>query len=190
MSEMQEAVSFIDEVERRSGQNLRACYLCLKCSGGCPVSSHMEFKPSSVIRLVQNGERERVLTSHAIWLCVSCMTCAVRCPNEVDMSAVMDTLREMSVEDGHALSAEKRLVMLHQEFVRSIKLWGRLHEASFFLTYMARSLDLLSNAVSGVILLMKGKISILPESIREAKDLRRMFGEAYKTKGQLEGKPR
>ena len=179
--------SFVREVEERSGQKLQACYQCLKCSAGCPLSSHMEFKPSAVIRLIQYGESERVLKSHAIWLCVSCMTCGVRCPNQVDMSVVMDTLREMSCERGHALVAEKRVVMLHQEFVRSIKFWGRLHEATFFMAYMARSLDLLSNMASGITLMSKGKIPLLPRAIKGVKGLRRMYGEAYKTKGQLEG---
>ena len=178
-------MSFIREVEERSGQNLQACYQCLKCSAGCTVASHMEFKPNSVIRLIQYGERETVLKSHAIWLCVSCMTCGVRCPNEVDMSVVMDTLRELSCERGHALAAEKRVVILHQEFVRSIKLWGRLHEASFFMAYMARSLDLLSNMASGITLMSKGKIPLLPGAIKGVKGLRRMYDQAYKTKGQL-----
>ena len=115
------------------------------------------------------------------------MTCGVRCPNEVDMSVVMDTLRELSVESGHALVAEKRVVMLHQEFVRSIKFWGRLHEVTFFVAYMARSLDLLSNMASGIMLFRKRKLSLLPRAIKGVKDLRRMYGEAYKTKGQLEG---
>ena len=179
--------SFLREVEERSGQNLRACYQCLKCSAGCTVSAHMDYRPSSLIRLMQYGESEKVLKSHAIWLCVSCMTCAVRCPNEVDMSAVMDTLREMSLEKGLAFAAERRVVMLHQEFVRSIKLWGRLHEATFFMAYMARSLDLLSNMGSGIKLMSRGKIPLLPGAIRGVKELRRMYAEAYKTRGQLEG---
>ena len=180
--------SFIREVEERSGQSLQACYQCLKCSAGCPLAPHMEYRPSSLIRLIQYGERDRVLGSHAIWLCVSCMTCAVRCPNEVDMSTVMDTLREMSQKEGHALKAEKRVVILHQEFVRSIKLWGRLHEATFFMGYMARSLDLFSNMASGITLMLRGKIPILPRVIKGIKDLRRVHQEACRPKARPEGR--
>jgi heterodisulfide reductase subunit C len=146
----------------------------------------MEVKPHALIRQIQYGEREKVLKSRSVWLCVSCMTCGVRCPNEVDMSAVMDTLREMSLEHGYAIGADKRVVMLHQEFVRSIKFWGRLHEASFFVAYMARSLDILSNMPSGITLISKGKIPIVPRPIKGIKELRKMHARAYKTKAQLE----
>ena len=71
--------NFAAEVQERSGQDLSACYQCLKCFVGCPVSSHMDRKINSIIRLIQYGEREKVLTSHTVWLCVSCMTCHVHC---------------------------------------------------------------------------------------------------------------
>ena len=86
--------SFAEAVKERSGQDLAVCYHCLKCTAGCPLSSHMDLKPNGILRMIQYGQRERVLKSHAIWFCVSCMTCGVRCPNEVDISAIMDTLRD------------------------------------------------------------------------------------------------
>jgi len=141
----------------------------------------MEYKPNSLIRLIQYGQREKVLKSHAIWVCVSCMTCGVRCPNEVDMSCVMDTLREMSIEEGHSFDAEKRLVMLHQEFVRSTKLWGRLHEASFFILYMARSFDIFSNLPSGIALILKGKLPFVPKMIKGIKEVRSMYKKIFQT---------
>ncbi len=184
---MENDVSFLHEVENRSGQSLTACYQCLKCSAGCPLSSHMEYKPNAVIRLIQYGRRETVLKSHAIWLCVSCMTCGVRCPNDVDMSTVMDTLREMSIEAGCALDAEKRVVMLHQEFVRSVRMWGRLHEATFFMAYMARSLDILGNIPSAIALLKKRKIRILPKRIRGVSELANVYRKAYKIGAKPKG---
>ena len=177
---------FYREVEERSGQNLKACYQCFKCTVGCPVASHMDVSPSSLIRLIQYGERQRVLKSSAIWLCVSCMNCGARCPNEVDMSVIMDSLREMSLEAGPV--SEKRVVMLHEEFVRSIKLWGRLHEATFFIAYMGRSFDIVSNIVSGVKLILKGKIPFIPKPIKGVKNVRGLFKRVYEQKaGTKEG---
>jgi heterodisulfide reductase subunit C len=177
--------SFATAVQERSGQNLPLCYQCLKCTAGCPLSSHMDFKPSNVIRMIQYGQRERVLKSHAIWFCISCMTCGVRCPNEVDISAIMDTLREMAIEAGYAYAAEKKVVQLHEEFVRSIKLWGRLHEVTFYIGYMARSLDILASLPAGLTLLARGKLPFLPKGIKGAKQIKRLYKKAYKTKGQL-----
>jgi heterodisulfide reductase subunit C len=177
--------SFAVAVQERSGQDLSLCYQCLKCTAGCPLSSHMDFKPSNIIRMIQYGQRERVLKSHAIWFCVSCMTCGVRCPNEVDISAIMDTLREMAIEAGYAYAAEKKVVQLHEEFVRSIKLWGRLHEVTFYIGYMARSLDILASLPAGLTLLARGKLPFLPKKIKGAKQIKRIYEKAYKTKGQL-----
>ena len=70
--------------------------------------------------MIQYGYRERVLSSHAIWLCVSCMTCGTRCPNKVDMSTIIDTLREMAMESEYAHKVEKNVVLIHEEFIRSI----------------------------------------------------------------------
>ncbi len=176
---------FIKEVQERSGQNIKTCYQCLKCSVGCPVFPYMEFKTNSVIRLIQYGEREKVLRSSSIWLCVSCMTCGVRCPNEIDMSAVMDTLREMSIEDNYAYEADRRVVILHEEFVRSVKMWGRLHEVTFFIPYMVRSLDLFSNMGTALALMPRGKFPLMPKQIEGIEEIRQLFDRAYKTKGQL-----
>lgn len=176
---------FIKEVQERSGQNIKTCYQCLKCSVGCPVFPYMEFKTNSVIRLIQYGEREKVLRSSSIWLCVSCMTCGVRCPNEIDMSAVMDTLREMSIEDNYAYEADRRVVILHEEFVRSVKMWGRLHEVTFFIPYMVRSLDLFSNMGTALALMPRGKFPMIPKQIEGIEEIRQLFDRAYKTKGQL-----
>lgn len=135
--------------------------------------------------MIQYGMKQKVLSSRAIWLCVSCMTCGVRCPNGIDMSAVMDTLREMSQEAGLALDADSKVVQLHEEFIRSIKMWGRLHEVTFFIPYMARSLDMLSNAVSGVLLISKGKLPFIPKQIEGIEEIRKLYDAAYKTKGEL-----
>lgn len=178
--------TFATAVQERSGENLPLCYQCLKCTAGCPLSSHMDFKPNNIIRMIQYGQRERVLKSHAIWFCVSCMTCGVRCPNRVDISAIMDTLREMAIEAGLAYAAEKKVVQLHEEFVRSIKLWGRLHEVTFYMGYMARSLDILASIPAGLMLMGRGKLPFLPKRIKGAKQIKRLYKKAYKTKGRLE----
>ncbi len=170
--------TFRAEVKARSGQEIDRCYQCLKCTAGCPVSEHLDYKPNSVIRMVQYGEREEVLGSRAIWLCVSCMTCGSRCPNGVDMSAVMDALREMAMESGVRGGAEKNVVMLHEEFLRSIRMWGRLHEVTFFVAYMLRSRDFFSPLPSGLTLMLKRKLPLLPRRISGAGELRGLFARA------------
>ena len=169
---------FGDEIEQRSGQKIRHCYQCLKCFAGCPVARYMDYKPNNLIRMIQYGMREEVLKSHSIWLCVSCMTCGVRCPNEIDMGAVMDTLRQMSIEEGFSHEAEANVVKIHEEFVRSIKTWGRLHEVSFFMVYMARSLDV-SCVPFGLKVMARGKFPLLPVQIKGSEEVGKIVNESY-----------
>jgi heterodisulfide reductase subunit C len=177
--------TFAQEVTARSGQNISLCYQCYKCGAGCTVSRYAEYRPNSIIRLIQYGKKEEVLKSHMIWLCVSCMTCGVRCPNNIDMSAVMDTLREMSQEAGFQYQAERTVVILHQEFVRNVSMWGRLHEVTFFIPHMVRSLDLFGNLVQGLLLIMRNKLPFIPKQIKSIDEIWRLYKNGYKTKKEL-----
>ncbi|NIQ78825.1 MAG: heterodisulfide reductase subunit C, partial [Anaerolineae bacterium] len=84
------------EVEQKGARNVSACYQCGKCTAGCPVAYEMDYTPNQIIRGVQLGMREMVLSSRAIWLCAACETCSTRCPQEADPAAVMDALRHIA----------------------------------------------------------------------------------------------
>jgi heterodisulfide reductase subunit C len=139
----------------------------------------MDYTPNALIRLIQYGQREKVLNSHAIWLCVSCWTCGTRCPNEIDMGIIMDTLREMAIEGGFV--ADRNIVLLHQEFVESIRRMGRVHEATMLAFYKLKSRDLMTDVGPGLRLFLKGKIPILPSRVRGIEEIRHIFEKTYKT---------
>jgi len=90
----------IAEIKAISGEDVRACYQCGKCTAGCPLASAMDLMPNQIIRLLQLGEHEQVLKSRTIWQCASCLTCAARCPKEVDPARVMDALRTILMRQG------------------------------------------------------------------------------------------
>jgi len=87
--------TFMTQVEQISGQKILACYQCGNCSAGCPVSDHMDILPNQIIRMVQLGMDEQLMTSKAIWTCVSCMTCNTRCPKNVRIAEVIEAVREI-----------------------------------------------------------------------------------------------
>ena len=87
--------SFLSEVNQASGETIQACFQCQKCSAGCPVAYAMDILPNQMLRHIQYGHRERVLSSKTIWICASCYTCSVRCPNNIDIAKIMDTLRNL-----------------------------------------------------------------------------------------------
>lgn len=92
---------FVKKVEELSGQDLLSCYQCGKCSAGCPMVSAMDILPNQVIRLAQLGLQEDVLQSKTIWLCASCVTCGARCPRGVDLSRIMEVLRQLRLRKKH-----------------------------------------------------------------------------------------
>ena len=91
-----ENINFQKKIELLSGQNIHSCYQCGECSGGCPFATKMDLLPSTIMRLLQLGQKE-VLESETIWLCNSCQTCYVRCPQEIDITKIMDALRQINL---------------------------------------------------------------------------------------------
>lgn len=82
------------EVEELSGENLFGCYQCGTCSAGCPFIEDMDLAPDEVIRYVIL-DRKEVLNSKTIWLCASCFTCAERCPRDINITKIMEALRQI-----------------------------------------------------------------------------------------------
>ena len=89
--------------EKPGAENIRKCYACGTCTAGCPVF-HVEHKynPRKIIRMILLGMREEVLKSKIIWLCAQCYVCSANCPQEVDFSNIMMSLRDMAVKEGYA----------------------------------------------------------------------------------------
>ena len=176
---MEPNLAFIGQVSELSQQNVGRCYYCLRCTAGCPAAYAMDYAPAQMLRLVQLGQKEALLHSSAIWLCIGCETCGTRCPNEIHAGAVIDALRQMAVAEG-VPAAERSVLKLHEAFLNSIRRFGRLHELSMLLEHKVTSRDLLSNLDMGVEMLVKGKIHPLPKRIQgmaEVKDLFEMRDE-------------
>ncbi len=82
------------EVEELCGENLFACYQCGTCSAGCPFIDDMDLGPDAAIRYVIL-DRKEVLNSNTIWMCASCYTCAERCPRDLNITKIMEALRQI-----------------------------------------------------------------------------------------------
>ncbi|MGA2030635.1 MAG: 4Fe-4S dicluster domain-containing protein [Thermoguttaceae bacterium] len=165
------------EIEGRSGTPVRACFQCHKCSTGCPVGAEMDFLPSQIMRLVHLGAEAEVLQSQAIWLCASCEACTTRCPMEIDIAAVMDTLRMLAVErqvplpDGHGRQ-------FNRSFLGSVRRHGRVFEMGMLTAYKLRSGDLMSDVGKFPQMLAKGKISLLPHRGGSSGEVREVYRRA------------
>jgi len=168
---------FLQEVVRVSGVDISACYQCQKCSAGCPVSGAMDLLPNQVIRQIQYGRRETVLASRSIWVCASCHTCSVRCPNAIDFAGVMDGLRHIALRSGVA-AAEKEIPVFHEAFLESIRSKGRVHELSLIMRFKMKTRNFLKDASLGWLMFRSGKIKVLPPGTAGGKEVKAIF-DAY-----------
>ncbi|TEU15559.1 MAG: 4Fe-4S dicluster domain-containing protein [Anaerolineales bacterium] len=89
----------VRRIEEISGEDLLKCYQCGKCAAGCPVAFAMDMLPSQVIRFAQLGLVEEVLDSETPWFCAACQTCYARCPKGVDLSRIMEAIREIVLQE-------------------------------------------------------------------------------------------
>ena len=91
--------AFTAKIEKLAGQDLLACYQCGKCSAGCPMANFMDILPNQIIRYAQLGLEYELLSSNAIWLCVSCLTCNTRCPKGVKIAEVIEAVRRVQLRE-------------------------------------------------------------------------------------------
>ncbi len=167
----------VSETNRLSGETVELCYHCHKCTAGCPVVEAMTYGPDQILRMVALDQREAVLTSKDIWLCAGCFTCATRCPNDIDIAAVMDALRQISLREGYP-AGERDALLFHRLFLGVVQRLGRSHEAVMLGMFKVLSHTPLMNDVgAGVGLVLRGKVPILPQRSGAAKEVSKIFKE-------------
>lgn len=167
-------MGFVEQVNAISEQTIQLCYHCHKCTSGCPVADEMAYGPDRVLRMVQLGEKEKLLASHDIWICASCETCGTRCPNEIDIARVMDALRQISVAEGIAI-AEPDAIKFHRLFLSLIQRMGRMHEATLLSLYLLWTRNIFGYVGTAANMLAKGKAPLIPRPVKSRGDVKRIF---------------
>jgi len=165
---------FMADVIQRSGVNLGLCWHCNCCAGGCPFADAMDYSPNGVLRLVQLGCKKKALESSAIWICVGCNTCSVECPQAIDMPAIMDSLRQMAMEEGVDI-AEPDILNFHREVLNSVRQYGRTHKLEIMLRYKIKQRKLFSDMDIGLKMLAKRKLDLTPSKVKGIESIRQFF---------------
>jgi heterodisulfide reductase subunit C len=138
----------------------------------------MDILPNQMLRHIQYGHREKVLTSKTIWICASCYTCSVRCPNNIDIAKIMDTLRGLALRSGVEVG-EKDIPLFHSVFLDTIKSKGRIHELSLIIQLKLKT-KIFQGAGLGWKMFRKGKIKLLPSRFGGGKEIQRIFNDFEK----------
>ncbi len=164
--------AFLREVLATDGGGLvLQCYQCGTCSGSCPVIDEMVFGPRRIMHLIQAGEEADVLSSPDIWRCVSCYSCANRCPRGIEITELMADLRRMALDKGYAQDKEAEF---GQAFAETVQTHGRMYEPELMTRYYLRVLDigsLLGMVPMGLKMILKGKLPFLPERVADPDEI-------------------
>jgi heterodisulfide reductase subunit C len=175
-------VDFIDEVEEESGQQLNLCYQCGKCTAGCPYTEDYDIPVSQIMRLVQAGQKEQVLSSKSLWLCATCESCSARCPNNIDVAQIMDVLRHMARREG--MVADKGVKKFWDSFLGSVRKNGRVFEAGLMANYITHTGKFWTDMSLGPRVLPKGKIHFKPHGIQGKKQVQEIFSRFEQEAGR------
>jgi len=166
---------FKKTIERDCGEKISHCYQCGKCSAGCPISYQMDYLPNQIMRMVQLGMEEQVLSSRTIWLCASCLTCTARCPREIDLAEIMDYLRRYGYKKQIIPAEETEIPLFNKIFLRNIELFGRLYEMGLIGMFNLLSGEFFKDTSLAPKMFLKQKIGIFPPRIKNLKEIREIF---------------
>lgn len=169
-----DSASLLELIEERSQQPVHRCFQCDKCATGCPMLENMDVSTNQLFQLMQLGEDEEVLTANTSWLCASCYTCSVRCPNEIDIAQVMDVVRSIAHERGHDAPLSD-FVRFHEQFLDAIRRRGRINEVSLMMRLHANPFELLSQSKLGLAMFRRGRLKWPTEGIRARKEMQAIF---------------
>lgn len=173
--------SFLELIETRSSQPVRRCYQCDKCANGCPMLEHMDFSTNQLFQLIQFDAEDAALSANTPWLCASCYTCSVRCPNEIDIAQVMDVVRAVAVERNYP-PALPDFVRFHELFLDAIKRRGRINEISLMARLHRDPRDLLAQRKLGWAMFRAGRLKWPTPGVHDRKALQRLFGDERERK--------
>ena len=163
-------------VEAHSGQKILRCYQCGKCTSGCPSAYVMDLGPRRIMRAIQLGLKDDIIHGTTIWLCMFCQTCSARCPQEIDIARVMETLRVLAVAE-KVKPTEKDVQLFHRIFLDLIKQRGRIYELDLGARYNLLSRHPFFNARLLPTMVSKGKLPILPPRVKGAAKVRELFSK-------------
>lgn len=177
--------AFTEEVDAHSGQKMSTCYQCGNCTAGCPAGFVYDMQVNQIMRAVQLGLKDAVLDSRSIWMCLSCSTCSQRCPNNIDVAGVMETLRHMARKEGRV--TVPKVEKFWFSFLDTVRTFGRTHEIGTMALYMMRSLRVFTDVDLAPEALKKGKLGLKPHILPGgAGPVTRIFTR-YKERAKREG---
>ena len=165
--------SIKEHVEALSGEKIKKCYQCGKCTAGCPVAFATDNPPRKTIRLLQVGLAEEVLKSNSIWICAACQTCYVRCPRGVNVPRIMQAL--VIIAKGKGIVPEKNIKIFKDLFLTFVERNGKVHEMGLIAFYNMMSMQPFKDVMLAPKLFLDGKISPFGHKTKNPSEVKKIF---------------
>jgi heterodisulfide reductase subunit C len=169
--------SLAGELAAATGVSPMTCYQCAKCSSGCPVAGRGDLRSHELVRLVQMDQRQAVLSSRFIWECTSCQTCVTRCPQKVDIGAMNDALRAISLREG-LVAAGTAVPVFNEAFLAGVRKRGRIHELGLMATFKLRTKRFFEDFDKAPMMLKKGKLPLFGGRVGGRSEREKLFKRA------------
>ena len=157
------------------------CIQCGTCGGSCPSGSAMDHTPRAIFAMLRAGMKDEVLKSNTPWMCVSCYYCTVRCPQNIHITDVMYTLKNMALEAG--MVQNKTASDFSKTFISYVENFGRSFEIGLagvqnvtHLKLAARLPNMVPMAIG--MLTKKGMSPLPPKRIKGMNGLKKILKRA------------
>lgn len=173
-------LGFLTEVSRAAPgeSNLEMCIQCGTCGGSCPSAADMDHSPRALFAMIRAGMRERVLQSNTPWICVSCYTCVVRCPQDIHITDIMYALKRLAIQAEQF--QDSTAPDFSQTFVDMVESYGRSHEFGLATRHYLKHFPLRmpGMATMGLGMLTKKRLKMKPKRIAGVAQLTRILDRA------------
>jgi heterodisulfide reductase subunit C2 len=175
---------FLKEVMKMpGGEKILECIQCGSCAGGCPTRFAMDYSPMQIIKMINRGMKEKVLSSSTIWVCSVCYTCTTRCPRDVNFTALMMSLRNKAIRENLVKNGANKF---HEYFFEVVNKYGKLHEAELLVKLLDKTdfNSLRHNASLGLRLFKKGKLQIRAPKTQQTSGLSNILEKTKEKESQ------
>jgi len=166
------------KIAAAAGVTLHDCYQCGKCSAGCPMAEAMDLQPRQMVRLLQLGMADDLLKSRSIWLCATCHMCMDRCPNSIDIPALVEQARYEAAR--RKLCAVPEVGKFNRIFLENVKNFGKSQETILEGAYNIMTGNFIQDLGSVPHMLRHGIVGPELHTVREREALRKLVENAQK----------
>lgn len=184
--EREPAVSLLDDVIRLTpgGERLKLCLQCGTCGGSCPSGDDMDHTPRYIFSMLQAGfKKEEILKSNTPWFCISCYYCTVRCPQQIPITEIMYTLKQLALKESIIKITDA--YNFSKTFVDLVKKYGRSFDFGLTLRYHLthNPMSKISWGSLAIKMYKKERLVTGPSKIKDIKGLTRILEKAKELGG-------